>query len=135
MLWHTTIEFYANFACEFIKKIQIEMLSSVFLVEQVIIFFEFDGVPLIIYFLVRHFTSIFKEITHNFVEQWATERADRLAGEQIAKAAQAKSEDEICELRDKLERAQRDSNKRGMSHFIIHTCFVLLTRILSTLCL
>lgn len=53
------------------------------------------------------------DISHKYLEQWATEHAERLAAEKIAKEAQARSEDEIRELREKFERARLEAEERA----------------------
>ncbi|TMW92436.1 hypothetical protein EJD97_013066 [Solanum chilense] len=63
--------------------------------------------------LTENFTSLLKEITNILFEQWAIERADRIAEKQKAEAAFAKSVDEMRELREQFERLQSDSSKGG----------------------
>ncbi|KAH0658959.1 hypothetical protein KY285_027510 [Solanum tuberosum] len=63
--------------------------------------------------LTEAVTSMLKEITHTYLEQWATDRADRIAEKQKAEPAHAKFEDDMRVLRDHLEHVQRDSGKWG----------------------
>ncbi|XP_015168408.1 protein AIG1-like [Solanum tuberosum] len=63
--------------------------------------------------LTEAVTSMLKEITHTYLEQWATDRADRIAEKQKSEAAHAKFEDDMRVLRDHLEHVQSDSGKWG----------------------
>jgi len=55
--------------------------------------------------------SKLKETTNRLEHQLAEEQAARLRAEEIAQVAQMKSNDEICKLREHLERAQRETQE------------------------
>ncbi|KAK4719003.1 hypothetical protein R3W88_017341 [Solanum pinnatisectum] len=63
--------------------------------------------------LTEAVTSTLKEITHTYLEQWATVRADRIAEKQKAEAAHSKFENDMRVLREHLEHVQRESGKWG----------------------
>lgn len=52
-----------------------------------------------------------RETTQRLEQQLAEEQAARLKAEEMAQAAQQKSNDEICKLRENLERAQRETEE------------------------
>ncbi|KAJ8560191.1 hypothetical protein K7X08_004249 [Anisodus acutangulus] len=59
--------------------------------------------------LTENVTSKFTGITSKLLEQWAIERADRVAAELKGKAAQEKIEGGLHELREQLERAKHEN--------------------------